>query len=562
MRDTSALERARLGYPPELPGSLVGGLGRVEVVETGATRSASDAEAIRDRFPRSFGRPAVELVSGDGLPHDRPLTVGVLLSGGQAPGGHNVILGVFDALRGSHAGARLYGFLGGPKGLITGRQRELDSPVLAAYRNTGGFDLIGSGRDKIETDEQLESSRKTCESLKLDGLVIIGGDDSNTNAAVLAEFFLARGTRTIVVGVPKTIDGDLKGHGVETSFGFDTATKVYSELVGNICRDAASAGKYWHFVRLMGRSASHVALECALATRPNVTVIGEEVRESGITLAGIAERIATAVRRRAENGRGHGVCLVPEGLIEFIPEMGSLIDELNRVMQEVSGPDGASEAGRAEAVRRRLGADAGRTFDALSERIRNQLLLDRDSHGNVQVSRIDTEALLVEQVEQCLARWNARGEFSGKFQVQTHFFGYEGRSAAPSNFDADYTYTLGQVAAAMIAFERTGYLCVVQDLAGPVGRWRPGAVPLTSLMQIETRKGRPTPVIGKALVATDGHPFRAFRARRERWEIEDHYVYPGAIQYFGPADVCRQPTLTLRLEHGHPAETLVGPEPE
>jgi len=552
MREVSALERARLTYRPNLPASLGGGLGRAGVREGQATSAARDVEAIRDRFPRTFGRPVLELVPGGGPPRPRPLSVGVVLSGGQAPGGHNVIVGVHDALRAAHPDSRLYGFLGGPKGVTTGRFRELLAEILAPYRNTGGFDLIGGGRDKIETDEQLAASQRTCESLGLDGLVIIGGDDSNTNAALLAEFFVERGVATAVVGVPKTIDGDMKGHGVETSFGFDTATKVYSELVGNICRDAASAGKYWHFIKLMGRSASHVALECALSTHPNVVLIGEEVEESRATLGQIVEQVASAVKRRADAGRAYGVCIVPEGLIEFIPEMRSLIGELNRILHDDAGAIEAAAgfAARRDAVRQRLGGDGGRTFDGLPARIQEQLLLDRDAHGNVQVSKIDTEALLVQKVEQRLAEWAAASAFAGRFQVQTHFFGYEGRSAAPSNFDADYTYTLGHVAAGLIAFDRTGYLCAVRNLAAPPAEWRAAAVPLTSLLQIETRKDRPTPVIGKALVRTDGAPFRALSSRRAEWEIEDHYLYPGSIQYFGPPEVCGRPTLTLLFEQG------------
>ena len=552
MREVSALERARLSYRPNLPPSLGAGLARAGLREAGATSAARDVEAIRERFPRTFGRPVLELAAGAGPPRARPLAAGVVLSGGQAPGGHNVIAGLHDALRAAHPGSRLFGFLGGPKGVTSGRFRELDAETLAPYRNTGGFDLIGGGRDKIETAEHLAAAERACLGLGLDGLVIVGGDDSNTNAALLAEHFVERGVATAVVGVPKTIDGDMKGHGVETSFGFDTATKIYSELVGNICRDAASAAKYWHFVKLMGRSASHVALECALATRANVALIGEEVEETRATLERIVYQVATAVRRRAEEGRNYGVCIVPEGLIEFIPEVRALIGELNRILHEDAAALDAAGAfdRRREAVRLRLSRESARVFDGLPPRIQEQLLLERDAHGNVQVSKIDTEVLLVEQVGRRLGEWAAAGSFGGRFQVQTHFFGYEGRSAAPSNFDADYTYTLGHVAAALIAFERTGYLCAVRNLAAPPAEWRAAAVPLTSLMQLETRKGRAVPVIGKALVHTDGPPFRAFRERRAAWEIEDHYLYPGAMQYYGPPEVCGRPTLTLLLEQG------------
>jgi pyrophosphate--fructose-6-phosphate 1-phosphotransferase len=540
--EASPFERERLRYRPALPAALARGLGGIAFAERAATSAARDGEAIRARFPRTFGRPVLELVEGDGPPRKRPLTVGVVLSGGQAPGGHNVIVGLADALRALEPASRVIGFLGGPKGVMRGRQRDLDTETLARYRNTGGFDLIGSGRDKIETPEQFEASRKTCESLGLDGLAIIGGDDSNTNAALLAEHFLEHGVGTTVVGVPKTIDGDLKGGGVETSFGFDTATKVYAELIGNICRDAASAAKYWHFVKLMGRSASHVTLECGLATRPNVTLVGEEVEQRGLMLSEIVEQLASAVRRRAEAGRAYGVCLVPEGLIEFIPEMRSLIGELNRILHD------DAEASSRERILRGLGPDARRTFEALPERIQSQLLLDRDAHGNVQVSRIETETLLVEQVERLLARWTVEGTYSARFQSQTHFFGYEGRAAAPSNFDADYTYALGQVAAGLVAFERTGYLAAVSGLSQPPARWRPAAIPLTSLMQLETRKGRETPVIAKALVDLQGAPFGALRDARDVWELEDRYLYPGAIQYFGPPEICGRPTITLSLE--------------
>ena len=477
----------------------------------------------------------------------------MVLSGGQAPGGHNVITGLSDALHEAHPDARLIGFLGGPRGILEGDYRELTPEVLGPYRNTGGFDVIGGGRDKIETDDQLSASRATCEKLGLDGLVVIGGDDSNTNAAVLSEYFVEHGVGTVVTGVPKTIDGDMKGSGVETSFGFDTATKVYSELIGNICRDAASARKYWHFIKLMGRNASHVALECGLRTRANITLIGEEIEEMGATLEQVVETVALAVRRRAEAGRSYGVCIVPEGLIEFIPEIRVLIGELNTILHEDAKYFETIKlfSDKQEFVNRKLSRDSSYAFSCLPARIQQQLLLERDSHGNVQVSRIDTEAMLVEQVEERIDEWSAKGDFPGKFQVQGHFFGYEGRSAAPSDFDADYTYALGHLAATLIAFGKTGYICAVQNLADAPDRWTAAGVPLTSLMQMEVRKGRPTPVIGKALVRTDGRPFLLYRSERGKWEIEDHYVFPGAIQYFGPSKISGAPTMTLMLEHGH-----------
>jgi pyrophosphate--fructose-6-phosphate 1-phosphotransferase len=412
--------------------------------------------------------------------------------------------------------------------------------------------MIGGGRDKIETDEQLAACGETCRKLGLSGLVIIGGDDSNTNAAVLAEYFLDQGIDTTVVGVPKTIDGDMKGGGVEASFGFDTATKVYSELIGNICRDARSAKKYWHFIKLMGRNTSHVTLECALQTQVNVALIGEEAQEKNLTLSQIVDQVAGVIRRRAERGRSYGICLVPEGLIEFIPEIRSLIAELNRILSDHSKyfERVSLFSDRQEFVNQKLGKDSSYVFSGLPARIQQQLLLERDAHGNVQVSRIDTEAMLVEQVEERIAQWHVEGEFPGKFQVQHHFFGYEGRCAAPSNFDADYAYSLGHAAAMLVAYDRTGYIGAVQNLAQPPERWRAAGVPLTSLMQMESRKGRLTPVIGKALVMTDREPFLTFAAARDRWAIEDDYLYPGAVQYFGPAEVCGRPTQSLLLEAG------------
>jgi pyrophosphate--fructose-6-phosphate 1-phosphotransferase len=551
-REVSALERARLEYRPHLPDILSRGLDEIGFVETEATSSVRDEESIRERFPHTFGRAVLQLDEGPGPENRRALTVGVVLSGGQAPGGHNVITGLFDALQKVHSDSRLLGFLGGPRGILEGDCRELTAEVLAPYRNTGGFDVIGGGRDKIETDDQLSASRATCEKLGLDGLVIIGGDDSNTNAAILSEYFVEHGVETVVTGVPKTIDGDMKGSGVETSFGFDTATKVYSELIGNICRDAASARKYWHFIKLMGRNASHVALECGLRTRANITLIGEEIQEMRATLEQVVEAVALAVKRRAQAGRNYGVCIVPEGLIEFIPEIRVLIGELNTILHEDAKYFETIKlfSDKQEFVNRKLSRDSSYAFSCLPARIQQQLLLERDSHGNVQVSRIDTEAMLVEQVEERVEEWTAKGEFPGKFQVQSHFFGYEGRSAAPSNFDADYTYALGHLAATLIAFGKTGYICAVQNLAEAPGRWAAAGVPLTSLMQMELRKGRSTPVIGKALVLTDGRPFRLLRSERAKWEAEDHYVFPGAIQYFGSPGISGQPTMTLMLEHG------------
>lgn len=547
---TSALERERRSYRPRGPAILGAAEPRVRVSESGPTRAVADEGEIRARFPRTYGRPLLELDAGGEPPERRPLRVGVVLSGGQAPGGHNVITGLFDGLRALHDDAALSGFLGGPRGLLERRERPLDAATLAPYRNTGGFDVIGSGRDKIEGAEQLAAAHATCRELGLDGLVVVGGDDSNTNAAVLAEYLLEQGCATCVVGVPKTIDGDLKGPNVEASFGFDTATRVYSELVGNICRDALSAGKYWHFVRLMGRSTSHVTLECALQTHPNVALIAEEVEQRGWTLDRVAESIAEVVARRAASGLAHGVCLVPEGLIEFVPEMRRLIARLNDLL---AARRAEFDALAGDDARRRFVEDSlppaeRETFGRLPAEIRHELLLERDSHGNVQVSKIDTERLLISRVQDTLDAWRASGRFAGRFAVQEHFFGYEGRCAAPTNFDADYGWSLGRLAALLIALRRTGYLCSLRGLAAPAGDWRATAVPLTSMMHLETRKGRRVAVIAKSPVRTDSEPFLSFAAARDGWARADDYRYPGAIQYFGPPAVSAAPSLTLQLE--------------
>lgn len=531
-RTISPLDAARAAYLPPLPDLLRAGVARLDLRESEPTSALGDAAEIRRHFPRTYGRPALELVRGTGLARPRPLTVGVVLSGGQAPGGHNVVTGLFDGLQAVDSGSRLLGFLGGPRGVLAGKFRELTAGALAPYRNMGGFDLIGSGRDKIENAAQLAASRETCGKLGLDGLVIVGGDDSNTNAAVLAEYLLEQGAPTSVLGVPKTIDGDLKGHGIETSFGFDTATKVYSALIGNIGRDALSAGKYWHFIRLMGRSASHVTLECALQTHANVALIAEEIEVQQLTLGQVVDRIASVVRRRAAVGKTYGLCLIPEGLIEFVPDVRSLIAELNRIL--------ADRDPAVEAVLRDLSPESRGALAALPPRIRAQLLGERDAHGNVQVSQIDTEQLLIGLVADRLA--------PGGFRAQSHFFGYEGRSANPSTFDADYAYALGAVAALLVAAARTGYVCGVGNLAARPDRWTASAVPLTSLMRIERRKGQLVPVVGKALVRTDAEPFRTFAALRDRWETGDDYRYPGMIQYFGPPAIVAAPTKTLLLE--------------
>jgi pyrophosphate--fructose-6-phosphate 1-phosphotransferase len=541
--DVSVLEAHRGHYRPQLPEILERGIDAIVLREAEPVPAPADAEPIRQAFPRTWGQPLLRLAPGSGTVGPGPLRVGVVLSGGQAPGGHNVIAGLLDGLRGIHPGSRLIGFLGGPNGILTERHTELTPAAVEPYRNTGGFDMIGSGRDKIETPAELAACRDVCHKLDLQGLVIVGGDDSNTNAAVLAEHFLEAGLPTRVVGVPKTIDGDLKGPELEAPFGFDTAVKVYSGLIGNICRDARSAGKYWHFIRLMGRSASHVTLECALQARPNLALVGEEVRARRLTLGAIVEQVADLVRRRAEAGRRHGVCLVPEGLIEFIPEMATLIGELNQLLAV-----GGEPAGR-EQVASRLSPASRAALDALPPEIQDQLLAERDAHGNVQVSLIETESLVMHKVQELLARWRGSGS-KVRLQAHRHFLGYEGRCAAPSNFDASYAYGLGRLAALLIAFRRTGYMCALSHLAGAPRGWAPCGIPLTSLMHVESRRGRAAPVIRKALVDLEGPVFRAFSERRADWELGDPYLYPGAIQYFGPPELCDSVTWTLRLESG------------
>lgn len=543
MDSISVLERLRLTYKPASMEVIDGDLSKIQVVEREPTTAQGDHAQIREAFPSLYGAPRVEFAAGKSEAEEaaRALRVGVVLSGGQAPGGHNVIVGLYDALQRQHPGSELIGFLGGPKGILDSNHRLLSRERIDAHRNTGGFDLIGSGRDKIDSEADLESCRESCSRLGLDGLVVIGGDDSNTNAAQLAESFAANGSDLVVVGVPKTIDGDLKGNGIEASFGFDTATKLYSELIGNIQRDARSAKKYWHFIKLMGRSASHVTLECALRTRPNVALIGEEVRHRDWTLRDVTDYVAGIVRRRAEAGRNYGVCLVPEGLIEFIPEIGRLISALNGCLASDAELADAPFDRQRQLLAERLAPAEATTLSSLPDSIQRQLLLDRDSHGNVQVSRIETESLLAQAVREAL-----QGELP--FSTQQHFFGYEGRCAAPSNFDANYTYALGQAAAGLTLHRRNGYLASVGRLSAPAAEWVAGGIPLTSLMQIETRKGRPTPVIAKALVELEGAPFNTFSSRRPDWVEEDAYRYPGPIQYFGPAELTDRPTHTLQLE--------------
>ncbi len=548
----SALQQSRYGYKPKLPKILSGSLENIAVVESAATEPAADRKELKELFANTYGKPVVTFQKGKGLGMARQLRVGVILSGGQAPGGHNVIAGLYDGLKRGNPDSKLFGFLGGPSGLIEGSYKEIKDKLIDEYRNTGGFDIIGSGRTKIETDEQVAASINTAKKMKLDALVIIGGDDSNTNAALLAEHFLNAGLKTQVIGVPKTIDGDLKNNMIETSFGFDTATKTYSELIGNIARDANSAKKYWHFIKLMGRSASHIALECALQTQPNVCLISEEIEAKKMTLRQITDDICSVIAARAENGENFGIILIPEGLVEFVPEMKALIRELNDLMASKADAFNALSGFEAQSrwLSQNLSKASAETFASLPEEIAKQFLMDRDPHGNVQVSRIETEKLIISLVSARLKEMAKAGKYKGKFSPYNHFFGYEGRCAFPSNFDADYCYSLGVTAFALIASGLTGYLSSVRNLTAPAKEWIAGGVPLTMMMNMEQRGGTKKPVIKKALVELDGKPFKAFAKGREVWSIKTSYLYPGAIQYTGADEVCNCTTQTLMLEKG------------
>ena len=556
--DVSALQKARYLYKPKLPSCLSGEITDIYAEFGKPTESVSDKEALREIFKHTYGKPAVVFTGGKEAGKNeklsRELKAGVILSGGQAPGGHNVIAGLFDGLKKGNPASKLYGFLGGPSGLIENKTVELTSEIIDEYRNTGGFDIIGSGRTKIETPEQFASSLETAGKLKLDAVVIIGGDDSNTNAALLAEYFLDKGASIQVIGCPKTIDGDLKNEHIETSFGFDTACKTYSELIGNILRDTNSAKKYWHFIKLMGRAASHIALECALQTHPNICFISEEVEEKKISLNQIVEEICTSVIRRSNNRENFGVVLIPEGLVEFIPEMKKLIGELNDLMAKYSEDFAKlnSFIDQLYWLSKVLSEDTYRLLQSLSPEIARQLLMDRDPHGNVQVSRIETEKLLMGMVEKRLAKLKEEGVYMGKFSALGHFFGYEGRCAFPSNFDADYCYSLGFGAFLLIASGLSGYISSVKNLVAPANEWIAGGVPLTMMMNLEQRHGSKKPVIKKALVDLNGAPYRSFDKNRDTWAIKTSYHFPGAIQYFGPEEVCDQPTKTLMLERSLP----------
>ena len=543
--EISALQKERAGYQPKLPKALQGA---VKVQEGAPTQSVDNQEDIKKLFPNTYGMPLVEFVPADSA-NNAKINVGIILSGGQAPGGHNVISGLFDEVKKLNPENCLYGFLMGPGGLVDHNYIEITAESLQAYRNTGGFDMIGSGRTKLEKEDQFEKGLEILRKLDIKAVVIIGGDDSNTNACVLAEYYAAKQYGVQVIGCPKTIDGDLKNSQIETSFGFDTATKTYSELIGNIERDCNSARKYWHFIKLMGRSASHIALECALQTQPNICLVSEEIESKDQTLNDIVEYIAGVVAYRAEQGNNFGVVLIPEGLIEFIPAIGRLIQELNDLLA-AHGADylNLDKDAQRKYILEHLSAENKATFETLPEGVARQLSLDRDPHGNVQVSLIETEKLISEMVAAKLDQWKKEGKYAGKFSPLHHFFGYEGRCAAPSNFDADYCYALGSSAAQLIANGKTGYMAIVKNTTAPADQWKAGGVPITMMMNMERRNGEMKPVIRKALVELDGAPFKTFAAQREKWAKETCYVYPGPIQYWGPSSVCDQTTKTLGLE--------------
>ena len=543
----SPLQKARAAYKPKLPVVLTGA---VKAVEGKPTQSVANQEEIHQLFPNTYGLPELKFEKNANPTAGKPVNVGVILSGGQAPGGHNVICGLFDGIKKIPRDSRLFGFLMGPGGLVDHKYIELTSAIIDEYRNTGGFDIIGSGRTKLEEKEQFDKGLEICKELGITALVIIGGDDSNTNAAVLAEYYKSIGAGIQVIGCPKTIDGDLKNECIETSFGFDTATKVYSEVIGNIQRDCNSAKKYWHFIKLMGRSASHIALECALQTQPNICIISEEVEAKDMTLDDVVNSIADIVAARANYGNNFGTVLVPEGLIEFIPAIKRLIAELNNILAENKEATAGFDADELEKfISSHLSEENAATLRSLPANVARQLMLDRDPHGNVQVSLIETEKLLSEMVGKRLQTLAAEGKFTGKYSALHHFFGYEGRCADPSNFDADYCYALGFNAACLINAGVTGYMSSIRNLVKPSVQWIAGGIPITMMMNIERRNGADKPVIQKALVRLDGAPFLKFAAQRDDWAMNTCYIYPGPIQYFGPTEVCDQPSLTLRYEH-------------
>ena len=548
------MQAHRTLYKPVLPEILKKGPGSVKIKTGRATQSVADQAAVKKMFPNTYGMPEVTFIKGaNPAAVKKTIKAAVVLSGGQAPGGHNVIAGLLDGLKKANPKNKLYGFLGGPSGILDAQWKEITPKLMDGYRNTGGFDLIQSGRTKIETDEQLSKALDTLKKYKVNALIIVGGDDSNTNAGVLAEYFKQKGADICVIGVPKTIDGDLKNDKIETSFGFDTATKIYSEMVGNICRDVNSARKYWHFIRLMGRSASHITLEVAHETHPNVTLVGEEVLSKKMTLKQIIDYLAGVIAARAKQGKNFGVVLVPEGLIEFIPEMKALISALNDLLAdhetELAKMDSITQ--KKDFIISKLPSKLAALMKSLPAGIASQLMLDRDPHGNVQVSLIETEKLLVEMLRTRLAEMKKAGKYNGKFSAIMHFFGYEGRCGVPSTFDANYTYALGYNAAALALNGCSGYLSSVRKLTRKPQQWECGGVPLTMMMNMERRKGKEKPVIRKALVELNGEPFKQFAKKRDSWAMSESYLFPGPIQYFGPAEVTDMITYTLRFERGN-----------
>ena len=547
------LQQARLQYQPKLPGMLRNGIKQISVLEGEATCSVADQAKIKELFPNTYGKKEITFVKGENTSETKKQVVGVILSGGQAPGGHNVVCGLYDALKATNKENVLLGFKGGPSGLLNDDYLEFDDEYIDQFRNTGGFDIIGSGRTKLETEQQFEVAAQVCKKHGVTAIVIIGGDDSNTNAAVLAEYFAAKNTGVQVIGCPKTIDGDLKNDDIECSFGFDTATKTYSELIGNIERDANSAKKYWHFIKVMGRSASHVALECALQTQPNICLVSEEVAEKKMSLSSIANYIADSVCAIAERGLNFGVAIIPEGVVEFVPEFKTLISEINELLagskaDEFNKLDSWTE--KYSFIENGLSKASMDVFALLPQSIQQQLFFERDPHGNVQVSLIESEKLFSALVKNELDKRKEAGTYKGKFTAQHHFFGYEGRCAFPSTFDADYCYSLGYNAFMLIQYGYTGYLSKVSNLSQPAQQWVAGGMPITKMMNIERRHGEDKPVIRKALVELDGAPFKYFQAHRDIWAVETAFTYPGAIQYYGPTEVCDLTTRTLALEKG------------
>ncbi|MDY3921079.1 MAG: diphosphate--fructose-6-phosphate 1-phosphotransferase [Hallerella porci] len=544
----SVLGKARKAYQPKLPVALREGALNVKLNKGKPTESVRDQKKIKALFPNTYGAPYVSFKAGKAAGAAKPINVGVVLSGGQAPGGHNVIAGIFDGIKSIHKNSKLLGFLGGPSGLENGKFIVIDAKKMDAYRNAGGFDIIQSGRTKLETEEQWQKCLKVANDQKLDAIVIIGGDDSNTNAAVLGEYFQSQKAKCVVCGCPKTIDGDLKNEYIETSFGFDTAVKTYSELIGNIMRDANSAQKYWHFIKLMGRSASHIALEASLQTHPNITLISEEVKAKKMKLKQVIKYVADIVAARAAAGKNFGVCLIPEGLLEFIPDVGVLISELSEALAHHEAEvEGLDTAAKVEKLSQWVSKSSAEVLVSLPAFVQAQLMLERDSHGNVQVSLIETEKLIIEMVKKDL---KSRKNFKGKFSALNHFFGYEGRCAAPSNFDADYCYSLGYTAAVLANNKMNGYMSSVRDLTKGADKWVAGGIPITMMMNMERRHGEDKPVIQKALVELDAAPFKYLAKNREEWAKTESYSYPGPIQYWGPSEVADQMTYTIRLERG------------